>query len=155
MPEERDPLEALRSEWRALEAPAPDAELDAPDARTEAAVEWMRSAWSALEVPAPSIADSRVEMPRAAHLFGGGPSRLAWLAAAAALLIASLPVMRAALDARAPEVVLTGPEIASVAEPAPRLTALERPDDAIAMREGPVTLVLLMPSPPAPSRGGR
>jgi len=73
-------LDALRATWRELEPPAPDAALDAPDPRAEAAVEWMRAAWRELEPPPAEIPWRLRARPRR--------RTLARLAAAAAILVA-------------------------------------------------------------------
>lgn len=116
---ERDPLEALREAWRALEPPVSPGAPGADEAGPDPALAWMRAAWDALEPPA-----------------ARAPRRLARLlgTAAAAALVAGL----LAWSLRAPR-----------PSPVPRAdaVALLRPtfhdDGSIELRSGVVRLVLI------------
>ena len=132
---ERDPLEAFKSAWRELEAPA--ATPEEGDAETEAALEWMRRAWRTLEPP-PAVVPFRLRVqPLRRQL-----PVLGRLAAAAAILAIASVLARVFLGggARSGEVPIDPPpeQVARVVIEAPE-------EGALVMQHGSVRLVMLVP----------
>tara|TARA_R110002073_G_scaffold334970_1_gene525801 strand:- start:14638 stop:15174 length:537 start_codon:yes stop_codon:yes gene_type:complete len=130
----------LRQAWSDLRAPAPDADVDAPDELAAAVNDWMRAAWTSLEAPelptqarfAPRSADPI----RRSTLLRLLPSALAALGTAAAVVLIvrfiGTPVQR-------PE-----PPTPQVAHAQP--TVRPRIDGSIEMRSGNVRLILVPPA---------
>ena len=88
-PDARDPIAELKQLWQAVQAPAPHREtLDAEDAATQAAVDWMRAA---SQVVVPSAPDALLQdLRRRAPSQPLAPRTHWWSGLAAAALLAIL-----------------------------------------------------------------
>jgi len=127
----------LRQVWSELQAPAPDAGVDAPDDRTRAVNDWMRAAWASLEAPeALAQAQRTIEPVQRPTLLRLLPSVLITLGAAAAVVLIvqfiGTPVRHG---------VPSTPQVAH-AQP----TVHPRIDGSIEMRSGNVRLILVPPA---------
>jgi hypothetical protein len=139
---ERDPLpEELKQLYRRLQPPALPDEAAEADTETARVVQWMRDAWSGLEAPARATCAKQLALRPVRR------SRLAFAAAAAALLLAGAAALWRERAGDAP--LAPAPRVAqgdvSAAEDGVELISV-RPDH-VELRSGPVRLVLLGPPP--------
>lgn len=132
-----DALELLQRAWGELPTPPAHRDLEDEDDTTRAAVSWARDAFAALEPPAPVQRLRPVSRPRAAR-----PSTWRRHAAAAAVLLSLALALRSRPEGG---VAVPIPEPTDVG---PRLVAVA--DDQVVMRSGPVRLVLITSTDPAP-----
>lgn len=143
---ERDPIEALRSAWSELRAPAPDR-----DVATDALVDELRARWNELEVPAADPAAFRDALRRQRSVLRWRDRAV--LAAAAALLVALVLVAREDEPLRPrteeqlavnlpPEVPIGPPADSRVRPMSPEVQARPLDDGRLELRHGRVRLVL-------------
>jgi hypothetical protein len=139
-------LDELRAAWRTLAPDDPSARIDAPDAATQAALEWMRAAWNATAADAPPDA-APIRPPWRARWTVARRRALPllpWLAAAGLLFA----VLREFTPPHAGPTIVHVPDPISVSDVVP-LTAVDA--HRMEMRHGPVRLILVMPTPSTPS----
>lgn len=148
--EDLDPIETLRDAWMRLDAPEPSTDLSKCDPETARTVRWLQDAWATVEVPA-------VPVFRAAPAPKHGRRAAIVAVAAAAAVIAIVAIRASDTGRRLP--LGRGPARDAVAEakevrrepdrlpPQPERTAASvavgEVRDEIALRSGPVRLVLV------------
>jgi hypothetical protein len=160
---ERDLIGQLSAAWQGLPTPPIGGELDKQDAATQRTVQWLAAAWTRLPVPPVRLPD------RATAFRPRGTWRASWHtgwrpAAAALLLLAlTLPLLlrRTAPGSARRGPIAKAPSPAAPARPAhpigrlatASLIAEARPE--LALRSGPVRLLLVNPTNSKPSEDER
>lgn len=145
------PLAEFAAAWRELDAPDATAALAAPDAATQATVDWLRAAWQASAPATPTglpwSMRTRLALRRVAPWS-------ALVAAAAAVVILLTQLAEPARVPPTPSAPLENVAIGPVPEPiasVPTAPAEIRPvihADRMEMRSGNVRLILFTPAAP-------